>query len=117
MMDYKTPIVLDTGSGLMKAGFADQERPSTIFPTIVGRPKYEASMLLIPFIEKFIVFIKTSSSQVCFLSSQEVMNGSVEREMYIGHEAQHMRGVLALQHPIKNGIVRNWDDMEKVTMW
>lgn len=51
------------------------------------------------------------------MSSQEVMNGNVEREMYIGHEAQHMRGVLALQHPIKNGIIRNWDDMEKVMMW
>lgn len=52
MMDYKTPIVLDTGSGLMKAGFADQDRPSTVFPTIIGRPKYEASVLLIPLIGK-----------------------------------------------------------------
>ena len=41
MMNYKTPIVLDTGSGLMKAGFADQDLPSTIFPTIIGLPKYE----------------------------------------------------------------------------
>lgn len=42
------------------------------------------------------------------------MNSNLERETYIGHEAQHMRGVLALKHPIKNGIIRNWDDMEKV---
>uniref|UniRef100_UPI0037E8D985 uncharacterized protein n=1 Tax=Semicossyphus pulcher TaxID=241346 RepID=UPI0037E8D985 len=82
---FKTPIVLDTGSGLMKAGFADQDLPNIIFPTIIGRPKYE-----------------------------EIMNGNLERETYIGHEAQHMRGVLALQHPIKNGIIRNWDDMEKI---
>ncbi|XP_071334459.1 uncharacterized protein [Trachinotus anak] len=85
MMDFKTPIVLDTGSGLMKAGFADQDRPNIMFPTIIGTPKYE-----------------------------DVMNSSVEREIYIGHEAQHMRGVLALQHPIKNGIIRNWDEMEKI---
>lgn len=42
------------------------------------------------------------------------MNGRAERETYIGHEAQHMRGVLALKHPIKNGIIQNWDEMEKV---
>ncbi|XP_028460278.1 uncharacterized protein LOC114572744 isoform X2 [Perca flavescens] len=85
MTDFKTPIVLDTGSGLMKAGFADQDLPNVIFPTIIGMPKYE-----------------------------EIMNGNLERETYIGHEAQHMRGVLALKHPIKNGIIRNWDEMEKI---
>ncbi|KAF3702527.1 Actin CyI, cytoplasmic Precursor [Channa argus] len=85
LMDWKTPIVLDTGSGLMKAGFADQDLPSVTFPTIIGMPKYE-----------------------------EIMNSNLEREAYIGHEAQHMRGVLTLRHPIKNGIVHNWDDMEKI---
>ncbi|XP_041951224.1 uncharacterized protein LOC121711587 isoform X4 [Alosa sapidissima] len=82
---FKTPIVLDTGSGLMKAGFADQSLPTTIFPTVIGVPKYE-----------------------------EVMNGHFERETYIGHDAQHMRGVLALRYPMKNGIIRNWDDMEMI---
>lgn len=43
------------------------------------------------------------------------MNGRAERETYIGHEAQHMRGVLALKRPIKNGIIQNWDEMEKVS--
>lgn len=43
------------------------------------------------------------------------MNGRAERETYIGHEAQQMRGVLALRHPIKNGIIQNWDEMEKVS--
>ncbi|XP_064195993.1 uncharacterized protein LOC135257312 isoform X1 [Anguilla rostrata] len=85
IMDFKTPIVLDTGSGLVKAGFADQDLPTTIFPTVIGVPKYE-----------------------------EIMNGNFERESYIGHEAQHMRGVLALKYPMKNGIVRNWDEMEKI---
>lgn len=41
MADFKTPIVLDTGSGLMKAGFADQDLPNVLFPTIIGMPKYE----------------------------------------------------------------------------
>ncbi|KAJ8270811.1 hypothetical protein GJAV_G00119550 [Gymnothorax javanicus] len=85
ILNFKIPIVLDTGSGLVKAGFADQDLPTAIFPTVIGIPKYE-----------------------------EVMNGDFERDCYIGHEAQHMRGVLALKHPMKNGIVRNWDEMEKI---
>ncbi|XP_077076435.1 uncharacterized protein LOC143729200 isoform X2 [Siphateles boraxobius] len=85
MSDYKTPIVLDSGSGLMKAGFADQDLPTTVFPTVIGHPKYE-----------------------------EIMNSSVDRAVYIGHDAQHMRGVLALKYPIRNGVVRNWDEMEMI---
>ncbi|CAG5950337.1 unnamed protein product [Menidia menidia] len=45
--DFRTPIVLDTGSGLMKAGFADQEHPHVIFPTIIGMPKYEDHPVLL----------------------------------------------------------------------
>ncbi|XP_036438403.1 uncharacterized protein LOC118816023 [Colossoma macropomum] len=86
MSDYLTPVVLDTGSGLVKAGFADQDLPSVIFPNAVGLPKYE-----------------------------EVMSGSAERDMYVGHDAQHMRGVLTLHYPMKNGIISNWDQME--TIW
>ncbi|KAJ8397612.1 hypothetical protein AAFF_G00436110 [Aldrovandia affinis] len=85
MTDFKTPIILDTGSGLVKAGFADQDLPTTIFPTVIGMPKYE-----------------------------EIMNGNFERESYIGHEAQHMRGVLALKYPMKNGVIHNWDEMEQI---
>ncbi|XP_041831227.1 uncharacterized protein LOC121633367 isoform X1 [Melanotaenia boesemani] len=85
MANFKTPIVLDTGSGLMKAGFADQKYPNIIFPTIIGMPKYE-----------------------------EIMNGDLQKETYIGHNAQHMRGVLALKHPMKNGVIQNWDEMEKI---
>lgn len=45
MTDFKTPIVLDTGSGLMKAGFADQDFPNVVFPTIIGIPKYEVGAI------------------------------------------------------------------------
>uniref|UniRef100_H3A4B0 Actin related protein T3 n=2 Tax=Latimeria chalumnae TaxID=7897 RepID=H3A4B0_LATCH len=83
--DYKTPIILDTGSGLMKAGFASQDLPITIFPTVIGWPKYE-----------------------------DVLSGEVERDVYIGHEAQHMRGVLTLEYPIKHGVFTDWDDLQKI---
>lgn len=47
--DFKTPIVLDTGSGLMKAGFANEDLPNVVFPTIIGMPKYEVGISSFPF--------------------------------------------------------------------
>jgi len=31
-------IVIDNGSGMCKAGFANDDEPKAVFPTIVGRP-------------------------------------------------------------------------------
>ncbi|XP_078504311.1 uncharacterized protein LOC144762887 isoform X2 [Lissotriton helveticus] len=39
LRDFKTPVVLDVGSGLMKAGFAGHDLPITVFPTVVGFTK------------------------------------------------------------------------------
>ena len=36
----KVPLVIDNGSGVMKAGYAGEEKPGVVFPSYVGRPKY-----------------------------------------------------------------------------
>jgi len=69
-------IVIDNGSGVIKAGFAGENQPSVKFPSIVGRPR----------------------------SSQQMI-GVESKSEYIGDEAQKMRGVLNLNYPIKSGIV------------
>jgi len=80
-----TAIVVDSGSGMCKAGFAGDDAPSAVFPSIVGRPKM-----------------------------QSIMVGMHQKDSYVGSEAQSRRGVLVLQYPIEHGIVTNWDDMEKI---
>jgi centractin len=35
------PLVIDNGSGFIKAGVAGQESPRTVFPNTVGRLKYK----------------------------------------------------------------------------
>ena len=36
------------------------------------------------------------------------------KDAYVGDEANAKRGVLNLKYPIDNGIVNNWDDMERI---
>jgi len=39
MTDLESPLVLENGSGMTKAGFAGDDAPRAVFPSIVGRPK------------------------------------------------------------------------------
>ena len=39
-------LVIDNGSGMVKAGFAGDDAPRAVFASIVGRPKYIVCFLL-----------------------------------------------------------------------
>jgi len=36
-----TALVCDNGSGMCKAGFAGDDAPRAVFPSIVGRPRHQ----------------------------------------------------------------------------
>lgn len=38
------PLVIDNGSGMIKAGFAGEQYPKCCFPNFVGRPKHTRVM-------------------------------------------------------------------------
>jgi actin len=85
MEEEVTVAVIDNGSGVCKAGLARDDTPRAVFSSVVGRPKV-----------------------------QGIMVGLDQNEVYVGEKAMQKRGELRFGHPIKHGIVENWDEMEKV---
>ena len=41
--EEQAALVVDNGSGMMKAGFSGDDLPRAVFPTVVGRPKTVSS--------------------------------------------------------------------------
>ena len=39
--DSVSGLVIDNGSGMVKAGFAGEDAPRAVFPSIAGRPKFQ----------------------------------------------------------------------------
>lgn len=79
------PVVIDNGTGVMKAGFAGEESVKLAFPSYVGRPKHT-----------------------------RVMAGAAEGDLFVGSKAEGLRGILTLKYPMAHGIVEHWDDMELI---
>ena len=38
-------LVIDNGSGMCKAGFAGDDAPRAVFPSIVGRPRHQVRII------------------------------------------------------------------------
>lgn len=80
-------LVFDNGSSNVYAGFAGDDAPRAVFPSVIGK--------IHPGIH--------------------IMSGGFKpRESYVGDEAQSFRSFLSLEYPMKHGVVCDWDGMEKV---
>ena len=45
MEEDQQALVVDNGSGMVKAGFAGDDAPRAVFPSIVGRPRHQGVMV------------------------------------------------------------------------
>lgn len=81
------PIVCDNGTGYVKVGYAGDNFPTHMFPSMIGRP-------MMRFEEEF---------------------KDVElKEWMIGDECAKYRAMLDVSYPVENGQVRDWKGMEKL---
>ncbi|TFF97580.1 MAG: actin, cytoplasmic 2 [Promethearchaeota archaeon] len=80
-------LVVDNGTGISKNGFGGEDQPRSVFPTMVGRPKYGNIM---PELQDY------------------------DREWYIGQDAMELKGVLELNYPIEHGTITDWPSMERI---
>ena len=44
--DEVAALVIDNGSGMCKAGFAGDDAPRAVFPSIVGRPRHQVKFYI-----------------------------------------------------------------------
>ena len=68
----------------VKCGFAGDNFPAHIFPSIIGRP---------------------------VLRAEEKVQDLELKDIMVGDEVTKARDMLETSYPITNGIVKNWDDM------
>ena len=54
--DDVAALVVDNGSGMCKAGFAGDDAPRAVFPSIVGRPRHQ-----VKYFDFLLTFTVTSS--------------------------------------------------------
>lgn len=67
-------MVIDNGSGSIKAGFAGDDAPRSVFSTVVGRPRVPG-----------------------------VMVGMDQQHVFMGDEANKKKDMLHLKRPIESG--------------
>lgn len=85
MEDDINTIVIDNGTGMIKAGFSGEEAPRSIFPSVVARQRYNRPMI-----------------------------GASSKEPFVGDEEYEKASELLLKYPIEHGIIKNWDDIEAI---
>ena len=85
MEEDSEPIIMDIGSGHLKAGFASDDAPKCYVPMIVGKPK-----------------------------SPGIMVGMDQKDAYFGHEAVSKRAMLNIFEPVQAGEVKDMKNLMQI---
>jgi len=81
----KKPVVCDNGTGFVKTGYAGENFPALIFPSMIGKP---------------------------LMRSEEEFKNVELKETMVGDECAKYRAMLEISYPVSEGIVKDWKGME-----
>ncbi|KAF0984498.1 hypothetical protein FDP41_000397 [Naegleria fowleri] len=105
-------IVIDHGSGVLKAGLADEEYPSAVFCNMIGRLKEysiaKGMMMNVHHLHHHHYVGRRATTTTTTNPSQQ---------LYFGDGAQALRSLLSLSYPVEKGIVKNFEDCEMMLQY
>lgn len=108
MADTKT-VVIDPGAAIFKFGFSGHETPEVYVPSVVGSVKKRRDVAAAA--AAAAASVEPESS----LGVDENGGSSASGAGYLcGDEALALRDLSSLRWPIEDGIVRHWDDFERL---
>ncbi|XP_044984417.1 actin-related protein 4-like isoform X3 [Hordeum vulgare subsp. vulgare] len=108
--DEVSAIVIDVGSYSCKAGYAGDDTPKSVFPSVVGsieqaedtdeaKPEKEADSASDP---------KNGSKPM------DVDKAKTKRKFYVGQELEFRRDHMEVISPMKDGTVTDWDVVDNI---
>ena len=107
--DQNPVIVLDNGSGYLKAGFSNQKNPLICIPAIVGHEilRYGEKVDL-----EQIRSEKRKSEQKKLI--KQMIKEHYLKQIMIGDEIIGFRSLLELSHPISEGVIVDEEDLSRL---
>lgn len=85
MSDELQSIIIDNGSCVLKSGFAGEAIPHSTFTDAIGFSKYPI-----------------------------VVKHGTHKDYYVSDEANYKAGVIELKYPVRHGIIKDWEMMDKI---
>lgn len=95
-------IVCDNGTGFVKVGWSTSNAPDHTFPSIVGKPLLRSDT---------VGNLSTSGAvKAKGAAAMKLLSG----QWLVGEEAEMLRDSLDIHHPMENGIIKSWPEMEAI---
>ena len=84
-LEENEPLIVDIGSGTVKAGMAGDDCPKFYIPSVIGTPKSKSALV-----------------------------GMDIKDCYVGAEVASKKSVLNVEYPVKAGVIDNFDGLNEI---
>merc|ERR1712166_558058 len=84
-LEENEPLIIDIGSGTVKAGMAGDDAPKHYIPMVIGTPKSKSALV-----------------------------GMDIKDFYVGAEVASKKNVLNVKYPVKAGLIEDMDGLTEI---